>query len=136
MEDKMARKSKVQDQSVVEEKQGEAEVAPVAVQQQNQDLDLQKDLKCGYVVGMKADGNFVFSVVGKEPGLMELLGLHHHANTRIKRLYSNTQMTDDTLVLEVAKMVDTVGGLVNGLSQKLDKLLDRVDPKKPDNKVA
>lgn len=98
-------------------------------------LDLQNDLKVGYVVGLKTDGNFVFSVVGKEPGLMELLGLQYHASNRIKKLYSTNQMTEDALVLELAKMVDALGGIVGQLGQKVDKLLNKVDPPKPQNQL-
>jgi hypothetical protein len=106
---------------------------PQPGQPQQEQLDLQKDLKVGYVVGLKNDGNFVFSVVGKEPGLMELLGVHHHATSRVKKLYSANQVTDDALTLELAKMVDALGGMVNQLTQKVDKLLNKVDPPKPQN---
>lgn len=94
-------------------------------QQQTLSLD---DLKAGFVVGLSKDGNFVFNVLGKEPGLLDLLGLQQLASEKIKQLFNNNNLQGDALVVEVAKMVKTV-------DDKVALLLDKVLPRKPDNSL-
>lgn len=38
---------------------------------------------CGYVVGLDEEGNLMFEVLGANPGLIQLLGLHTYAEHRL-----------------------------------------------------
>jgi hypothetical protein len=87
-----------------------------------------KDLKVGYVVGLTDEGNFVFELVGTDPGLVELLGVNAHAAERVRQIYARTQMTGDALTTEVGKGLAII-------NQKIDQLLGVIAPKKPDNKL-
>lgn len=84
------------------------------------------DLQVGYVVGLTKTGDFVFNILGAKPGLLEVLGLHKHAEQKIARLYDGNHMQGDALVFELGKMVAQ-------LDQKVAALLNAVAPKKPDN---
>lgn len=84
------------------------------------------DLRMGYVVGITEDGNFVFDVVGKEQGLLELLGLQKFAESKIKNVLDANQNQGDKLLFEVGK---TVGAL----AQEVAKLVNTL--KKPDNSL-
>jgi len=87
-----------------------------------------EDTKIAYVVGMDAEGNFIFQVFGKEAGLLQLLGIHAHADRRIKAIYDDKQIAGDRLTHEVGKAVAAV-------NQKIDQLLQVIAPKQPDNKL-
>jgi hypothetical protein len=39
--------------------------------------------KCGYVIGVREDGTFIFDILGTVPGIIELLGLHTIAGERL-----------------------------------------------------
>ncbi len=41
-------------------------------------------IKCGYVIGVREDGEFVFEILGTNPGLIELLGLHTIVRERLQ----------------------------------------------------
>lgn len=84
------------------------------------------DLRVGFVVGLSKDNNFVFNILGKDPGLLELLGLQQLAAEKIKQLFNNNNLQGDALVVEVAKMVKTV-------DDRLSLLMDKLFPRKPDN---
>ncbi len=84
------------------------------------------DLRMGYVVGITEDGNFVFDVVGKEQGLLELLGLQKFAESKIKNVLDANQNQGDKLLFEVAKTVGT-------LAQEVSKLVNAL--KRPDNSL-
>lgn len=94
---------------------------------EEQQLSL-NDLAVGYVVGMDQQGNFIFQVVGQQPGLVELLGIHSFAGERVKDLFNAKQGKGDPLVNEVGKAV-------MALHQKVDQLLNVIAPKKPDNEL-
>ncbi len=86
------------------------------------------DLTIGYVVGLTADGNFVFDSFGKDKDLVGILGIHEHAKAKVTQLYEQSQMIGDALTNEVGKaVVDT--------NNKVAQLLNVVSPKKPDNKL-
>lgn len=108
----------------VEEVEAEA-ATEQAAEQESMSLD---DLKIGYVVGVKPDGNFVFQVFGQEQGLIELLGINAHANSQVKSMYDRNLGTGDALTLQV-------GQALGVLNQKLDQVLGAVAPKQPDNKL-
>jgi len=40
-------------------------------------------IKCGYVIGIREDGTFVFDILGTDPGIIELLGLHTVVGERL-----------------------------------------------------
>lgn len=100
----------------------------VAQPQEGKGLTLD-DLKVGYVVGLTEEGNFVFELFGKDPGLVELLGVHQHAVNRVQRIYDDKQISGDRLIHEVGKAVAM-------LNQKLDQVLQAVAPKEPDNRIV
>lgn len=85
------------------------------------------DLRMGYLVGLTKDGNFVFQVVGQEPGLVELLGLHQYAGLKVKSALDGSQNSGDKLVAEVGRAVSVLLQEVGRLSAAL---------KKPDNKIG
>jgi hypothetical protein len=41
-------------------------------------------VKCGYVIGVREDGSFIFDVLGTSPGIVELLGLHAIVDERLQ----------------------------------------------------
>lgn len=104
---------------------------PIVQDQPNQQVDLNKDLSTGFVVGLTKDGAFLFQVLGTEPGLAELMGLLEHAKERVRILYSSKQVTTDAMA---ARMINELGQMVNSLDQKLTRLVNKLDPK-PENKL-
>lgn len=96
-------------------------------QQENQGMTL-ADLKMGYIVGITPDGNFVFEIIGKEKGLVELLGLHKFAEKKVTSLLDSTQGSGDRLIQELARMIQQVG-------MKVDAIAKVVAPTKPENKL-
>lgn len=105
-----------------------AEEAPqVEEMSSEQPLNL-NELKIGYVVGLTEDNNFVFQVFGQNQGLVELLGIHGHANKQIDAAYNNAQVMGDRLVHEVGRAVQV-------MSQKIDYLINTVAPPKADNEI-
>lgn len=84
------------------------------------------DLKCGYVVGMTEEGDFVFDLVGKTKGLVELLGLHAFAQHKVSQVTEANQGSGDALVHELGRMVHALSDQVTQLQKNL---------KKPDNSL-
>jgi hypothetical protein len=87
------------------------------------------DLDTAYVVGLTKDGDFVFELLGTNKGLVQLLGVNQHANAKVEQIYNNMQGAGDALVHEVGKGLSV-------LNQKIDRILNVVDPKKPDNNLG
>ncbi len=107
----------------------ETDETPVEVQEEakpEQKALTLSDLRMGYVVGITEDGNFVFDVVGKEQGLLELLGLQKFAEAKIKNVLDANQNQGDKLLFEVGKTVGV-------LAQEVAKLVNTL--KKPDNNL-
>jgi len=103
---------------------------PIPVQSVPKDKEVRlEDTKIAYIVGMDQEGNFLFQVFGKEPGLLQLMGIHAHATRRVEAIYQDKQITGDRLVHEVGKAV----ALVN---VKMDQVLQVIAPKKPDNQLG
>ena len=86
------------------------------------------ELKIGYVVGLTKEDNFIFYVFGEDQGLVGLLGINAHADRQIRKIYNNSQVEGDRLVLEVAKLMNT-------MNEKLSQILSAVGPTKPDNAI-
>ncbi len=84
------------------------------------------DLRMGYVVGVTEDGNFVFEIVGKEQGLVELLGLHRFAESKINNVLDTNQNQGNKILFEIGRTVTV-------LAQEVSKLVTIL--KKPDNNL-
>ena len=84
------------------------------------------DLRMGYIVGVTEEGNFVFDIVGKSQGLLELLGLQKFAESKVKSVLDANQNQGDKLLFEVGKTVTV-------LAQEVSKLVSML--KKPDNNL-
>jgi hypothetical protein len=84
------------------------------------------DTVVSYVVGLQADGNFFWQVYGQRPGLAELIGIHDHATTCVNREKAKKTGSGDALTAAVVREVQA-------LNQKLDLLMNKLVPKKPDN---
>ena len=64
-----------------------------------------EDLKIAYIVGLTEEDQFIFELFGKEKGLVQLLGIHQHANKRVEKIYDDQQMSGDRLMHEVGRAV-------------------------------
>lgn len=51
--------------------------------QENVQADPTKDIKVGYYVALKKDGEISFEILGNEVGIIELMGLHEMAGLRL-----------------------------------------------------
>lgn len=58
------------------------EVKPEEAKPEQKLPELDK-LACGYVVGLDPSGELVFEIIGEQPGLVQLLGLHTYAGNRL-----------------------------------------------------
>jgi hypothetical protein len=92
------------------------EEAPVPREQLK---EIPEDMEVGYLVGLKAGGEFVFEVVGKEPGLVQLMGLHQYATRRINLAADINQAYGPALLAEqhqvLAKQLQQITQLVQVL---------------------
>ena len=52
-------------------------------------IPMAPQIRCGYIIGIREDGNIVFELLGNAPGLAELLGLHEVASERLKNKMDN-----------------------------------------------
>lgn len=82
-------------------------------------------LIAGYLVGLNDEGNFVFELVTKDQSLLELLGIHRYAESRVKMILDNRIHTGDKLTIELSKVVAALTQEVARLNAQL---------KQPDNK--
>jgi hypothetical protein len=84
-------------------------------------------LTVGYVVGVTETGDFVFEVLGDKPGLVQLMGVHQYANTRVQML-SDMNLGYGTPLL--AGMLDNlqkmVKVLLNMSTQNAQNELNRI----------
>lgn len=87
------------------------------------------ELKIGYVVGLTKEGNFIFNIFGENQGLVELLGINAHAAKQINKIYNNSQIEGDRLVLEVARALGE-------MNEKIEKIMSVVAPTKSDNEIG
>lgn len=86
---------------------------------QNKQIDLNKDLTSGYVVGLTTEGSFLFQVLGVNPGLAELMGLQKHAEEHLRQLYGTKQMTAEAVTLQ---MLNNVTNQLVAVSEQLTML--------------
>lgn len=91
-------------------------VVTTAQVEDTQEEEVQSPLVMGYSVGLQANGNFVFEILGERKGLVELLGIHAYATTQVEKVKSDATMTGDRLSHEL-------GAVLNVLNQKLDALM-------------
>lgn len=70
------------------------------------------EIECGYVVGIKEDGSYVFDVLGTKPGLIELQGLHKVAMEHIDALFDQRRNGKFTFL----------GGKVDAAIGKIDQV--------------
>ena len=101
---------------------------PIPTEETNENENNLDDYKIAYVVGLDSKGHFVFQVFGKEKGLVQLMGVHHHATEQIKSAYNSQLNKGDTLTVQVGK-------LVGANNQKLDKVLELLSKIVPQNSL-
>lgn len=82
------------------------------------------ELEHGYVVGLDKDGKFVFQLLGKKSGLVELLGIHQYANRQVDRLV-DSQMNNNS-----AFVSNLVEQCYRDLKQTLSKIQDSLGTSK------
>lgn len=77
------------------------------------------EMKCGYVVGIQPDGEFVFEVMGEEVGLIELMGLHKYADHRLEVAKDISQAYGPALISQqIGQMNQMVKVLLNMQTQQ------------------
>jgi hypothetical protein len=86
-----------------------------------QEEKAQEELRYGYIVGLKEDGNFVFELIGKQKGLVELLGLHRYAEKKVMQLLDVTQGSGDALIQEVGKLIGRLGARLETVVKAVTK---------------
>lgn len=109
----------------VVEAQEKLEEAPT--QPAEQQLDINNTV-AAYVVGLKKDGNFFFQTFGEKQGVLEVSGLQKYAERRIGDLVDKREGRNTAVTMEVGRMVAE-------LTQRVNHLLNKVDPPKPDNEL-
>jgi hypothetical protein len=57
-------------------------------------------VKCGYAIGIREDGTFLFDIFGSDLGIVELLGLHTIARERIEARMDNQLGGKFSLVID------------------------------------
>lgn len=92
-------------------------------------IDLNQDLSTGYVIGLTQDGSFLFQVLGTNPGLAELQGLHDgHAAEQLRQLYNSKQMTAETVTIrmlnDIIKQQAEISQQLVAVSEQLSMLLN------------
>jgi hypothetical protein len=63
-------------------------------------------VKCGYFIGLKEDGDFVFEILGDQVGIVELLGLHKFAEHKLMKPIQDKENQ------KVEKMLQTIISLL------------------------
>lgn len=89
-----------------------AEAAPAPAQTTLTDADF----KIGYVVGLAADGKFIFELLGTDKNVVSLMGIHKYADHEVSKLFETNRFSGNALTLEVGKAVGV-------LHEKFDSLL-------------
>jgi hypothetical protein len=74
----------------------------------SQEVDQEQQLKFGYVVGLRNNGQLYFDVTGKELGIVELLGLHTYAAKRVENMVATSQGIGDAISMEILARVDAL----------------------------
>ena len=82
-----------------------------------EEVDTQQELKYGYVVGVRENGEFVFNVTGNNIGVIELMGLQKYAESRVANIVNTNQGTGDAITIQLLARID---GLTAALKQLLE----------------
>jgi hypothetical protein len=61
------------------------------------------ECRCGYTVALTKDGKLIFKTEGDDVGLIQLLGLHALAGSRIKGVLDLNQRTGDAISVEILR---------------------------------
>ena len=93
----------------------DATAAEAAPEQQGLSLD---SLSSGYIVGVSEDGRTIFEPVGQKRSLIEVLGLHEFAGSKIAALKDQALVSGDVLTHELGKAISIV-------NMKIDKLVNQ-----------
>jgi hypothetical protein len=97
----------------------------------NENKELQTETKkpeiiLGYAVGLRDDGNFVFELLGKQNGVVQLLGIHEYAERQIQML---VDAQTGTGLPTIANMLDHLIELVTK-NLTVDSTIDTQNEKK------
>ena len=92
------------------------------------DLD---HLACGYIVGLQPNGDLVWHVLGEQPGLVQLLGLHKYADYRLNVAVDINQGYGIPLIIkQLAGLGQSVETILNMITQGAAKSLSSLIMKK------
>jgi hypothetical protein len=94
--------------------------------QEKQSFDVNKDLKFGFISGLKQDDNFLFETFGTERSLVNLMGVKHYTDKRVEGEINKNLNTGDALTFALFQSVTQ-------LSTKMDRLLSLLE--KPTNQL-
>lgn len=80
----------------------------------NENKELETETKkpeiiLGYAVGLKDDGSFVFELLGKQNGVIQLLGIHEYAERQVQIL---VDAQTGTGLPTIASMLDHIISLL------------------------
>jgi hypothetical protein len=88
-------------------------------------------LACGYIVGLQPNGDIVWHVLGEQPGLVQLLGLHKYADYRLNIAVDINQGYGMPLVVkQLASLGQTVETILSMLTQGAKQSLSSLIMKK------
>lgn len=93
---------------------------------EKQSFDINKDLKFGFLSGLKQDDNFLFETFGTEKTLVNLMGVKQYTDKRIAGEIDKNLNTGDALVFALFQSVTQ-------LSAKMDRLLSLLE--RPANRL-
>jgi hypothetical protein len=75
-----------------------------------------ENVKCGYLVVINTDDSLDFHVIGKEVGLVQLMGLNQYASKRINMALETSEGLGNTLIANgfnsVLKQLNTILGML------------------------
>ena len=93
------------------------EVKTTTDNEQKQLVPDESKVKYAYVVGVNEEtGQFIFDVTGDDVGVVELMGLHAYASTRIKNIVDANQGFGDAISMQILNRLDS---LTSALQQLL-----------------
>ena len=98
----------------------------IDTQQKAEPFDANKELKFGFISGLRQDGNFLFEMLGTEKSLVNLMGVKQYTDKRIAGEIDKNLNTGDALTFALFQSVTQ-------LSAKMDRLLSLLE--KPTNQL-
>jgi hypothetical protein len=75
------------------------------------------DVRAGLIVGVRADGSYIFEPIGPDVGLLELFGLVEHAHWRLMRLRDATDKSDE--IAQLRKLCEGTATMVRAIVKSL-----------------